>query len=185
LEPEAAPRYGLLEGSNPGSGFCSGQSFLLRQNLERLAFFVCKNTSSAIALFMSEHYTVHMQAIFHSRRYSSRMAGIVSDLKTLRMAAGISQRELARLIGERQSNVSYWERTGQPPRSNVLAAISQALGVSVEELLGQPKPKRLQAPAGRARQLFEAISKLPRRQQDKVLDILEPFVHRHSGSPAA
>jgi transcriptional regulator with XRE-family HTH domain len=144
-------------------------------------FRFCKNTSSAIALFISDHYTGHMQAVFHFRHYSSRMAGIVSDLKILRLAAGISQRELARLIGERQSNLSYWERTGQIPRSDVLTAIAQALGVSVEELLGQPKPKRLQAPAGRARQLFEAISKLPRRQQDKILDVLEPFVQQHSG----
>lgn len=104
------------------------------------------------------------------------MAEAASKLRRLREAAGLSVRELARQIGEDHSNVGFWERTGKFPRSDVLIPISKALGVSVEELLGEPRPKRVVTPGGRARQLFEAVSKLPRRQQDKVLDILEPFV---------
>ena len=102
-----------------------------------------------------------------------------SILRTLREQAGISQRELARQIGERQSNVSFWERSGILPRSDKLAPIARALGVSVEELLGAAKPKTSGAPAGRAPQLFAAVNKLPRRQQEKIFDILHPFVRDH------
>lgn len=76
-----------------------------------------------------------------------------SALRALREKAGLSQRELARLIDERQSNVSFWERTGLLPRSDKLAPIAQALGVTVEELLGQDKPKRATAPGGGPRKL--------------------------------
>jgi transcriptional regulator with XRE-family HTH domain len=106
----------------------------------------------------------------------------VSRLRSIREARGISVRELARQIGEQSSNVSFWERTGTLPRSDVLVPIAKALGVSVEELLGEAKPSRVVSPGGRARQLFEAISKLPRRQQEKILDILEPFVREHVNS---
>ena len=105
-----------------------------------------------------------------------------SHLRKLREAAGLSVREVARQIGESHTNLSYWERSGQIPRSDVLRQLAKALGVSLEELLGQSRPKRALSPGGRARQLFEAISKLPRRQQEKILDILEPFVREHLSS---
>ena len=102
-----------------------------------------------------------------------------SPLKALRLAAGISQRELARRIGEQNSNIAYWERTGKIPRSDLLAPIADALGCSVEDILG--KPAKSKAPTGgKMRQLFEAASELPRRQQDKIISVLEPFVNQHS-----
>lgn len=101
-----------------------------------------------------------------------------SKLRALREAAGISQRELARQIDERQSNVSFWERTGILPRSDKLTAIATALGVTVEQLLGEVKPKRVLSPGGRLRQVFERASKLPRAQQTKVAEFVEAFVER-------
>ena len=99
-----------------------------------------------------------------------------SILRTLREQAGLSQRELARQIAERQSNVSFWERTGLLPRSDKLAPIAQALGVTIEELLGQDKPKRAAAPGGKVRHVFEQVQKLPRRQQAKIVDVVEALL---------
>jgi len=93
-------------------------------------------------------------------------------LKALRKAANLSQRELAAQIGETHTNVAYWETSGNLPRSDVLLPMAQALGVSVEELLGAPKPKASGAPAGKARQLFAAVNQLPRRQQNKIVDVV-------------
>ncbi|MGH8020723.1 MAG: helix-turn-helix domain-containing protein [Opitutaceae bacterium] len=101
-----------------------------------------------------------------------------SKLRALREATGISQRELARQIDERQSNVSFWERSGVLPRSDKLAPIAAALGVTVEQLLGEDKPKRVLAPGGRLRQVFERASKLSRAQQAKVAEFVEAFVER-------
>jgi len=104
----------------------------------------------------------------------------VSRLRALREARGISVRELARQIGEDSSNVSFWERTGALPRSNVLLPIARSLGVTVEELLGEEKPSRVLSPGGRVRQLFEAVSKMPRSKQQMILKMLEPFVREHA-----
>ena len=99
-----------------------------------------------------------------------------SRLRTLREAVGLSQRELARQIDERQSNVSFWERTGALPRSDKLAAIAKALGVTVEELLGEDKPRRTAGPGGKVRSVFEQVQKLPRRRQDKIVEVVEALL---------
>lgn len=121
-----------------------------------------------------------MQVCFPSVAYGHRdMAKVARSLKALREAAGISQRELARQLGEHWSNVSFWERTGNLPRSNVLMPMAKILGVTVEELLGGSKPKHTRPAGGRLGELFEAATKLPRRQQQKVVELLELFVSKH------
>jgi transcriptional regulator with XRE-family HTH domain len=117
-----------------------------------------------------------MQVLFGDHRYDDSMASAASRLKALREAAGLSQRELARQIGEDHSNIRYWETTGKIPRSDVLTPMAKALGVTVEELLGQPRPKKVLAPGGRLGRVVETISRLPRRQQDKIVDVIETFV---------
>ena len=105
-------------------------------------------------------------------------------LRELREAAGLSQRELARALDVHHSNVGFWERTGVPPRSELLAAMAKILGVSIEALLGEnPKTKAATAaPAGRARLAFDAVTKLPNRQQEKILSVVEAFVGQAKAS---
>jgi transcriptional regulator with XRE-family HTH domain len=118
-----------------------------------------------------------MQARFDFPCYALRMdAQKITRLRRLRQAAGLSVRELARLIDEQHTNVSYWERTGTLPRSDVLIPIAKVLGVPVEELLGEAKAKKQAAPAGKVRSVFEEVSKLPRRQQDKIIGVVEALL---------
>lgn len=110
-----------------------------------------------------------------------KSAGPHTPLRALREAAGLSQRELARLIGQEQSNVRYWETSGTLPRSDVLIPMARVLGVTVEELLGQPpNRKRGTAPPGKLGQLFDNVARLPRRQQEKIIELLEPYVSHHA-----
>jgi len=138
-----------------------------------------KNPSRVIALPIYGQYTVHMQQLFPSISYADLMT-TKSNLRRLREAAGLSVREVARLIGESHTNVSYWERSGQIPRSDVLLPMAKALGVTVEELLGEPKLRRATAPGGKARQMFDAVSRLPRRQQQKIVEVVEALVAQHA-----
>jgi len=121
-----------------------------------------------------------MQTLFSAKLYDDFMTTTVqkSHLKQLRKTAGLSIRELARQIGEDHSNVRYWEATGKLPRSNVLIPMAKALGVSVEELLGEVKSRRGSAPGGRLGEVFDSVSKLPRRQQQKVIEFVEAFVEK-------
>lgn len=99
-----------------------------------------------------------------------------------RERAGISQKELAEKMGTTQQRIAYWERHATGFRSEtILAQLTKILGISADELLGTQAPRtKATQPIGRARQLFEAVSKLPRRQQEKILDLLEPFVREHT-----
>jgi Predicted transcriptional regulators len=104
----------------------------------------------------------------------SKAAG--SRLRALREASGLTLRELARQIGEQPTNLSYWERTGNLPRADLIIPIATALGVTPEEILGQEKPRRAAAPGGKVRQVFEQVQKLPRRQQDKIVQVVEALL---------
>ena len=104
-------------------------------------------------------------------------------LTQARERAGISQKELAQKLATDQQRIAYWERNATGFRSEVtLAKLAEILGVSTDDLLGtKPPQKQVAKPVGRARQLFDAVSKLPRRQQEKIISILEPFVERYIG----
>ena len=58
--------------------------------------------------------------------------------------------------------------------------MAKALGVSVEVLLGEPTARRTVKPGGKAGAVFEAVSKLPRRQQQKIVEVVEALVAQHS-----
>lgn len=106
-------------------------------------------------------------------------------LTELRQAAGLTQIQLADKLGVHPSNIGFWELSGTPPRGEVLPKMANALGVSVDALLGvtPPKPKR-QAAKGRLQSVFEAASKLPRRQQEKVAEFVGAFVKQHANGDA-
>lgn len=104
-----------------------------------------------------------------------------------RKAAGLTQAELADAVGETQVNISFWERSEKPPRSDVLPKLAAALGVAVNDLLGitsaKAKTPPLQAPPGPASQVqkaFDEVRKLPRRQQQKILDVVFAMLEQHN-----
>ncbi len=96
-------------------------------------------------------------------------------LATLRKDAGLSQVDLAKRINTSSSNVAFWEQTGTPPRGEVLPALAGALGVSVDELLGVT-PQKPAIAKGRLQEAFHAAAKLPRRQQQKIVEVVEALL---------
>ena len=65
-------------------------------------------------------------------------------LLQLRLSAGLSQKELADLIGETQQNIAHWAQAAMPPRSDTLPKLAKVLGVRVEDILavdGAPPKK--------------------------------------------
>ena len=78
---------------------------------------------------------------------------------------------------------SWWERQPVALRPAQLVALATTLGVSTDYLLGiDPTKKRGSGPTGKARRVFEAVSKLPRHQQQKIIDVVETFVAGHANA---
>ena len=119
-----------------------------------------------------------------ARRMTRPRSAYGKHLAELRKAAGLTQVELANTLGVPQSNIAFWEQSEKPPRSDVLPAMAQAFGVRLEELLKVETGRRTAAkkkngPTGRVREVFDRVSKLPRRQQEKIVEFVSAFVTQY------
>jgi len=101
---------------------------------------------------------------------------------TLRVNAGLSQEELAIRIGVPQQTIAFWERSGKTPRSEVLPGLAEALGVSIETVLGEEGTeavKKKGGPEGKLRRVFEEAASLPRRQQEKIMEFISAYINQY------
>lgn len=100
-----------------------------------------------------------------------------AHLAELRKKAGLSQYELAKLLEVPQSNIAFWELSDKPPRSDVLPRLAKILGVSVSTLLhANGGRERSGGPVGKVQKIFEQVNKLPKAQQNKIVEVVEAFV---------
>jgi transcriptional regulator with XRE-family HTH domain len=109
-----------------------------------------------------------------------------AHLLSLRQKAGLTQIELAKTIGVDQTTITLWEWSDSPPRSKDLPTLAHALGVRVEELIYRKDapPSKQAQPVGEMQRLFEAVKKLPRRQQKKILETVEALVEQYNRKSA-
>jgi transcriptional regulator with XRE-family HTH domain len=115
------------------------------------------------------------------RTAKSPRSEVGQRMSELRQVKGLTQKQLAEKIGVSQQDIAYWERQAPAPRGEVLPKLAEVLEVSIDELMGMRQPKRRnEAPKGRLNRVFEAAAKLPRRQQQKIVELLEPFVREHA-----
>lgn len=103
-----------------------------------------------------------------------------------RQQAGLTQAQLASKLGTSQRVVTYWEREAVGLRADQLAKLAEALGVSADYFLGrEAQPKRGNGPTGKARQVFEQVSHLPRSQQQRILGFVEDMLAAHNARKAS
>jgi transcriptional regulator with XRE-family HTH domain len=88
----------------------------------------------------------------------------------LREAAGLSQAHVANKLGIAQPTYALWERRTTAIPADQLQQLAEVLGVGTDALFvnGHAVTRR-GGPAGKARQLFERVSRLPRSTQQRVL----------------
>jgi transcriptional regulator with XRE-family HTH domain len=102
-------------------------------------------------------------------------------LQFLRESAGMTQREVAAAIGIAQPSYVAWERRNIGLTTEQLKKLADVLGCEIEDFfLGEDQPRKRTGPAGRARQLFEQVSKLPRPRQKDILDVVEMLLRATS-----
>jgi len=126
--------------------------------------------------------------LFEMSRTSTRPRGAYgAHLTALRKAKGLTQKQLAKKLDVHHSNIAFWERSDKPPRGDVLPSLASALGVSLDVLLKARKSSSIKPAAnsplkGRLYRVFESVAKLPRRQQAKIIDVVEALVERSNFS---
>lgn len=95
-----------------------------------------------------------------------------------REALGLSQAQIADKLGITQPSYALWERDAVALRPDQLAQLAAILQVSVDELVnGQELQRRASGgPVGKARRIFEEVSRLPRHQQQRIVGVVEDMI---------
>lgn len=103
-------------------------------------------------------------------------------LAELRRERGLSQAELAERLGATRKTVDYYERRAANPSIEVIRRVAEALEVSPAELMEVEAARRRAkpGPAGRLSQVFEEAARLPRRQQEKIAEVVLALVKQYA-----
>jgi transcriptional regulator with XRE-family HTH domain len=94
-------------------------------------------------------------------------------LVELRLKAGFSQAQLAQAVGLPQRTIANYETIANYIPSSVLPSLANALGVSIEEIIGLPAPKGgKRGPKSRLERQFEELQRLPKSEQELAAQVL-------------
>ena len=102
--------------------------------------------------------------------------GLGQRISALRRDCGLTQSALGESLGVSQPVVASYEAGRRRVPSSALPVLVSVLGVSIEELLGMPRPKSRRGPAGRVQRMFEAVDRLPKTQQRRILGTVEDML---------
>ncbi len=103
-------------------------------------------------------------------------------LTQLRSARGLTQVQLAQIIGSTQRAISRYETVAEFPPTPVLVDIAKALKVSADELLGLKPPAKTKlqedAETRRLRKQFQQFMALPERDRRAVIRLINSLSAR-------
>ena len=117
------------------------------------------------------------------RPAQSKRSAFGERLYQLREAKGLSQKQVADRLGITQQSYAAWERRSIALKPEQLADLAKILEATADELVGvRPKARRSGGPVGKVRRVFEDVSRLPRSQQNKVVEFVEAFVAQQNGN---
>lgn len=95
-----------------------------------------------------------------------------------RKAAGITQVQLAEVLGVAQQTMAHYEGGVARIPVDSLRKTAQTLAVSMEELVGDATPKRAakRGPAPRIQRQLEQLHQLPKPKQQAVMQVLDTML---------
>jgi transcriptional regulator with XRE-family HTH domain len=98
-------------------------------------------------------------------------------LAAARQQLGLSQAQVAEKLGVTQQSYAGWERRETALKPEHLIRLAEILNVTVDYLLGKENARRRGGgPVGKARRVFEEVSKLPRNRQQRILGVVEDML---------
>jgi len=129
------------------------------------------------ALPITSDYNPAMQT---GRPAKSPRTPFGARIHAARETAGLSQAEVAEHMGLSQNAYAMWERHPVALRPQQIEGLAAFLGVPIEALFGRPTTTRTKpGPVGKARRMFEQVSRLPRDKQRDILYMVDSMVTAH------
>ena len=106
-----------------------------------------------------------------------RLGGRIAEA---RKAAGLTQAQLAEELGIAQQTMAHYEGGVARIAVAMLPTVARLLGVSVEELIGQPVRPGKRGPTPKLQRQIERITELPKSQQKFVMQMLDTVLAQAS-----
>jgi len=98
-------------------------------------------------------------------------------LHTAREVRGLSQAQVAAQIGMSQNAYACWERKPVALRPDQIEQLAKILNVPVDTLFnGNGGMDRKGGPVGKARRVFEEVSRLPRKRQQRIVSVVQDML---------
>ena len=94
------------------------------------------------------------------------------NIKDLRVERGLTQAQLAKLIGVTQGAVYFWEKGINEPTAGYLVKLARVFSVSVDELLSFESNKAEES-SSRMTKMNRIFVKLSIEQQEMLLGVAE------------
>ncbi len=96
---------------------------------------------------------------------------------------GLSQAQLAQIIGISQNTLSFYEREAGDIPARLVPPLAKALGVSLEEVLGvNQSAAKKRGPKSQLERQLETVADLPRSTQRKIMDVLNALIAQHKAA---
>jgi transcriptional regulator with XRE-family HTH domain len=99
-------------------------------------------------------------------------------LYRLRRTRGLTQIQLAEMIGSSQRAISRYETISECPPGPVIVELAKALKVSADELLGlrQPKLPKQDPKTARLWKKFRQVAELPEKDRRAIIRMINSLV---------
>lgn len=95
----------------------------------------------------------------------------------LRKAQGLTQQQLAELLGTSQQQIASYEVARLRVPASTLPRLARVLGVPLETLMGEtPQRSAKRVPTPKIQQHLERLSALPKPRQRAVMEVLEAML---------
>ncbi len=104
---------------------------------------------------------------------------IGARIRTLRQQRDLTQTELAKMLGTRQTAVSELERGNRGLTVQQLVKIARVLKASPNEILGEGKNETAQPQSARLLRRLHRIEQLPANQQEALLELIDSAIKVH------
>ena len=109
------------------------------------------------------------------------MKDFAGRLRMIREARGLSQRELAEVLGIHVMQINRYERGLTTPSATTILQMASVLQVTTDELLAGEK-KALRPPEIRDIRLlerFRALDDMPREEREVVVHVVDAIIAKH------
>ena len=124
---------------------------------------------------MSQTWTTIMALTPEDKVFFKRLG---ERITTLRKERGLTQVQLAELLGYSQQQVLSFEKGRRRVPVSALPSLAGILGVSIEELLGADKNSSKRGPTPKLQRQLEMLSRLPRSKQRFVSEMLDTVLQQ-------